>query len=312
MKTIAIIAVVGLAAAVLLSMSSTSTSTEESQFREFLNEYRVGYANSNEYSYRLSVFKDNLKKIDELNRLNPQATFAVNKFADRTPAEMEKMMGLIVAQPTNVREVFTPSLAKDQDWTDKMWKVKDQGQCGSCWAFSAVAAVEGGFMVQQKKQKVDVDFAEQQLVDCDPQSQGCNGGWMDWAFDYFTGAGFMKESDYKYTARTSTCKADASKFVGKLSGHVDIPAGNVDALITALQDRPVSVAVDASTWSWYSGGVLSNCGSSLNHGVTLVGSSSGVHKIRNSWGSSWGEKGHIRLAVGNTCGVANVASYPTF
>ena len=312
MKTIAIIAIVGIAAAVLFSMSSNSSS-EETQFREFLEQYRVGYGNSDEYSYRLSVFKDNLKKMDELNKLNPEATFGVNQFADRTPAELEKMMGLIVAQPTNVREVYTPRLGKEHDWTDRMWKVKNQASCGSCWAFSAIAAVEGGFMLHQGKPKVDIDLAEQQLVDCDPKSHGCNGGWMDWAFEYLQGAGFMKEADYPYKARTMSCSADSSKFVGKIAGFTDIPAGNVDALIDALQERPVSVAVDASTWSFYKGGVLSNCGSRLNHGVTLVGSQSeNVHKVRNSWGNTWGEAGHIRLKAGNTCGIANVASYPTF
>ena len=167
-------------------------------------------------------------------------------------------------------------------------------------------------MTTKKKPKVDVNFSEQHAVDCDKKSHGCNGGWMDNAFDLFKG-GFMKESDYKYTARQGTCRASSMKAFDKVKGRTSIRAGDVNGLVSAAQAGPVSVAVDASNWSGYRGGVMTSCGTRLNHGVTLVGADgNGILKIRNSWGGSWGESGHIRLAKGNTCGVANASSYPTF
>ena len=137
---------------------------------------------------------------------------------------------------------------------------------------------------------------------------------MDYAFEYLKTHPFCTEEEYQYTARDGTCR-DSSCSGPTDSTYVDIPAKNEDSLLTALVDGPVSVAVDASSWSFYSGGVMSRCGNGLNHGVTLVkyDSTENSVTIRNSWGSSWGEKGHIRLAVGHdTCGYADVASYATF
>ena len=127
---------------------------------------------------------------------------------------------------------------------------------------------------------------------------------------------FCTEDQYPYKAKDQTCQASSKCSSGPTDkAYTDIPAGNEDALVAELVNGPVAVAVDASTWSWYSGGIMSSCGKSLNHGVTLIQSNhaEGWLKIRNSWGSSWGEKGHIRLKLGaDTCGVADVASYPTF
>jgi len=300
-------------------MNSGVSSDVESQFQAFLANHRVGYASTEEYSFRLGVFADNLNTIDALNKANPDALFAVNKFADRTPAEMKQRMGLVVpAQKLRqiASSVHTPvTKAADQDFKYLWDSVKDQGQCGSCWAFSATAAFEA--RSELKNKKVDTLFAEQELVDCDTQSAGCNGGWMDYAFDYLQSHGFCTEGAYKYTARDGTCAYDknACSKGPKDKDHSDIPAGNEDALLAELANGPVSVAVDANTWSFYSGGVMSSCGSSLDHGVTLVAYNSGEGSvtIRNSWGNSWGEKGYIRLAAGkNMCGYANAASIPKF
>lgn len=317
MKTIAILALVGIAAAAFFAFSSESSSANESAFRDFLETHRVGYGTTEEYSFRLGVFNDNLKRIEELNRLNPEAFFAVNKFADRTPEEMSKMM--TVQAPVRrgpVRHV-APKNAEAKDWSGMWGKIKDQGQCGSCWAFSATAAFEARYALKNGQSSVSTYFSEQELVDCDPKSYGCNGGWMDNAFEYLETHGFCTEDQYPYTARDGTCKASSLCGSGPLDkAFVDIPAGNEDKLTTEMvATGPISVAVDASTWSFYSGGIMSSCGTGLNHGVTLVAitpSESSV-TIRNSWGSSWGEKGLIRLKLGqDTCGYADAASYPTF
>jgi C1A family cysteine protease len=316
MKTVAIIALVGVAAAAFFAMSSGPAYGVENQFQDFLSTYRVGYGTTEEYSYRLGVFASNLEKIEELNRANPDATFAVNEFADRTPEEMQQRMGLIVPASVNTNAAYVaPRNGDNIDWSSNWSAVKNQGSCGSCWAFSATAAFEARYALAHGTKSFDELFAEQELVDCDPQSNGCNGGWMDYAFEYLQKQAFCHEDQYAYTARDGTCQV--SKCAGGPSdrAYTDLPAKNEDAVLAELANGPISVAVDASTWSFYSGGVMKSCGTGLNHGVTLVAANYDEQSvtIRNSWGGSWGEKGHIRLAMGqDTCGYTQVASYPTF
>lgn len=225
-------------------------------------------------------------------------------------------MGLVV--PTNkvTSGVHVPATnAADADWT-RMWdSVKNQGQCGSCWAFSATAAFEARYELAHGSKHADLLFAEQELVDCDPKSNGCNGGWMDYAFEYLQAHAFCTENQYPYTARDGSCQVARCSAGPSDRSYVDLPADNEQAVLAELVNGPISVAVDASTWSFYGGGVLTSCGSSLNHGVTLIQSNvaGGWVKIRNSWGAGWGEQGHIRLAMNkNMCKYASVASYPTF
>lgn len=203
-----------------------------------------------------------------------------------------------------------------EEWADICpFDIKDQGQCGSCWAFSATAAFEARSELANKH--VDTLYAEQELVDCDTQSEGCNGGFMDYAFEYLQSHGFCTESKYPYTARDGTCgfAKNGCSAGPEDKSIVDIPAGDEEALLAELMNGPVAVAVDANTWSFYSGGVLSSCGKDLDHGVTLVASNfeEGWVKIRNSWGNSWGESGYIRLKINeDMCGYADVASVPSF
>ena len=317
MKTFAILAIVGIAATAFFAISNGPSNEAEAEFRNFLETYRVGYGTTEEYNYRLGVFAQNLERAEELNRLNPDATFGVTQFSDRTPEEMEQRMGLIIPSSRKFTGAYkAPRDAKSVDWSN-MWKsVKDQGSCGSCWAFSATAAFESRYALHKGDKKVDSLYAEQELVDCDTQSHGCNGGWMDFAFEYLQSHYFCTEDSYPYKAVDQTCSYSEDKCSGpEDDSYTDITEGDEDALLKELQNGPVSVAVDASAWSSYTGGVLENCGTRLNHGVTLVAHnpSAGWAKIRNSWGNSWGEGGHIRIKTGqNTCGYANVASYPTF
>jgi cathepsin L len=168
-----------------------------------------------------------------------------------------------------------------------------------------------------------VKLSEQQLVDCSGSygNLGCNGGLMDNAFKYTQKYGIESEANYGYKAVDGSCKYNASKVVFKNSGFVDVPARNLDQLAAAVNLQPVSVAVDAESWQFYSSGIYSaNCGTSLDHGVLLVGYGSESGKdywiVRNSWGTSWGENGYIRLKKTSgkgtgECGIALSASYPT-
>jgi C1A family cysteine protease len=130
---------------------------------------------------------------------------------------------------------------------------------------------------------------------------------MDSAFQYVAKYGLNLQRDYPYVARNQACAKKGGDF--KISGFVDVNGCN--NLLTALQARPISVAVDASVWSPYKSGILSSCGTNVNHGVLLVGANDNNWKIKNSWGTTWGESGYIRLAQGNTCAVCSYPSYPT-
>ena len=177
--------------------------------------------------------------------------------------------------------------------------VKNQGSCGSCWAFSATGAMES--FSYQKGSKVSL--SEQQLVDCSGSfgNQGCNGGWPHYALNYVKSNGLSSESEYPYAGKTQACKKTGGSF--KISSVSS--ATGCTGLQNALSSRVISVAVDATNWSKYSSGIFNNCAASLNHAVLLVGVSGTYWKIKNSWGTSWGESGYIRLTLGNTCGLCN-------
>jgi len=191
--------------------------------------------------------------------------------------------------------------------------VKDQGQCGSCWAFSTVANIEGQFVRNGGKL---TQFAEQQLVDCDDNGdQGCNGGLMENAFEFLVkSGGLMAQEDYPYTASDDTCKFDESKVQVTLSSFEKYGSTDEEEIATFLaQTGPLSVAINADPLQFYSSGIVDEDESScdplgLNHGVTLVGyGTEGTSKywiVKNSWGANWGEEGYFRVARGKgTCGI---------
>lgn len=257
---------------------------------------------------------------------------AINKFADLTNDEYRRtMLGYRrqAAPKANVTVassvVRSSGLPASVDWRDKdlVVGVKDQGQCGSCWAFSAIASLEG----QHAKLKGELlSFSEQELVDCswNEGNQGCSGGLMESAFEYLAKAGIELEEDYPYEAADDTCRLDKKKVVERVTGFVQIKSGSEPNLQDAVTDiGPISVAIDAGSFSFqfYSSGVYDepNCGteqSELNHGVTAVGygedGSDEYWLVKNSWGEEWGDAGYIKMSRNkeNQCGIATDASYP--
>lgn len=194
--------------------------------------------------------------------------------------------------------------------------IKNQGQCGSCWAFSTTGTLESNIAIASSKL---YSFSEQQLVDCCGdkgfECLGCNGAWPEWAMNYVNSAGIVQESEYAYTAKKGNCKETptAKKFLNSAKPWIMVNQGDLSSLKNAISSTgPVSISIDATNWYLYRSGVFSNCGTTtLNHAVVVIGyQSDSVWIVRNSWGASWGEQGHIRLGPGNTCGIAEHAVIP--
>lgn len=238
----------------------------------------------------------------------------LNQFADLTAVEFGQMMGLRteLAQPYALSQLQAPTKGlrapkefAETSFVEKMNPVKNQASCGSCWAFSTMATVE--FEVAQATGKL-LDLSEQQLVDCAGSfgNNGCNGGLMSNAIEYLVdNKGACLTSDYAYTAKDGSCKS--CPVAATVSGYKTVTATE-DAHYELAQQRVVAVALAASSsaFQFYKSGVVTNCTDrSVNHGVALVGTGvlngTNYFLIRNSWGTSWGDNGYIRLGQGNQC-----------
>jgi cathepsin L len=224
-------------------------------------------------------------------------------------------------QSRNVTDLPTDNLTAKADWRDKMNGVKNQGQCGSCWAFSAVGALEGLHSV--KKGQLH-NLSEQELVDCSGSygNMGCNGGLMDYAFKYvIDNKGLASQQDYPYKGVDQSCKTGKARNA-PITGFTDVTVNSAAALKAAIAQQPVSVAIEADTFTFqaYTSGVINDdsCGTQLDHGVVAVGYDDAANPpyylVRNSWGTSWGDKGHVMIGIQDgegICGIQMAASYPT-
>jgi cathepsin L len=255
---------------------------------------------------------------------NDEVQFGATQFAHLTQEQYVAAAGLGYKAPEvrhagaahlGVHEWNGEELAASVDWTTQgaVTPVKDQGQCGSCWAFSTTGGMEGAWEIATGSLK---SLSEQQLVDCSTQNAGCNGGSMELAFNFEKTTTVATESSYPYTARDGSCKSSYTTAIpqGGITGYKSVGT-STNALKSAIQNGPVSVAIEADQMSFqlYSGGVLSSgCGTNLDHGVLAVGYDSDSFKVKNSWGTSWGNNGYVQISQsGNTCGIHSDASYPT-
>jgi C1A family cysteine protease len=297
-------------------------------FRRWAMKHNRAYNGPEQLNYRLSVFYQNYKLVAKQNAMNDGVTYELNRFADMTKKEFKtKMLGFrFSTRAKNYVDLSKRAPPASIDWRDKkaVNPVKDQGQCGSCWAFSTIGSLESRNFIINKKDLISL--SEQQLVDCSTSygNMGCDGGLMDYGFQYIRDHGITTEKKYPYTAQDGNCVYHKKDKAASIKSYHDVKPNKCKALEAAIAEGPVSVAVDAENWSFYKKGVYksSKCGTSLDHGVTAIGygatsNGSPFWIIRNSWAASWGENGYIRLEKGNkqkagTCGVCMDPSYPTF
>jgi len=328
MKSIVLLCLVAVALA-----ANTQDALLRQKFTQFQQTFGRSYPHQDEFEYRFRVFKANMKEAEQLSKANPKAHFGVTKFSDLTKDEfaakylMEVDTASYVAPPTkdftksstkNVRDC-SPS-ATTYNWVDcgATTPIYNQGQCGSCWAFSATETIESYFFLGGHSL---TQLSMEQIVDCDTQGQdeGCNGGFPTGAYQYVEGAGGIESlSDYPYTAEggeSGTCNFQQSDVVATVSSYQTINGETgIYSQMSSSSGGPVSVCVDAASWQNYQGGVLTQCGTDVDHCVQAVGynnyGESGAYWIvRNSWGEDWGEQGFIWIEIGqDLCSIGDYAT----
>jgi cathepsin L len=327
MKAILVVALLGLALA-----NAAVFKEEEYQllFTRFMTQYNKKYTHDT-FFYRYTVFKANMDKIYLANKQKHSYTLGMNEMGDMTHAEFKatklgyKAIDNAYARSKNSAGPHqqVKSAPSAVDWRAKgaVTPIKNQQQCGSCWAFSTTGSTEGAAKIQAGQL---ISLSEQQLVDCSQNqgNQGCEGGLMDQAFQYIiSNGGINTEQAYPYTAMDGTCNTTAQAVHAvSITGYTDVTSGDEDALAAAVAIGPVSVAIEAdqACFQFYTSGILNDpsCGTNLDHGVLAVGynkaGSTPYWIVKNSWGTSWGMNGYIEMALGvNQCGINSQPSYPT-
>ena len=304
------------------------------QFQIFQERFHKQY-DLHEVDTRFRIFRSNLRNITRHNSdCNQTFTMGINQFSDLTADEFQSKyvrgsfssLGSYGCQSFSSSSVSVPDVI---DWRSlgAVTSVKDQGQCGSCWTFSATGAVEGAWAISTGQL---LDLSEEQLVECATGfaygSHGCNGGEMEGAFKYVIEHGQCSFVDYPYTSIKGTSgSCHSCSPIVHISSCSDVKPNDQISLKVAVSKQPVAVAIEADTryFQSYSSGVITSasCGTNLDHGVLVVGygTENGIdyYLVKNSWGVSWGDSGYVKIARSDStndkgiCGIAMQPSFPS-
>lgn len=299
-------------------------------FKLFKSTYNREYSDDHEHATRYRIFKQNLFLIEQLNKFEMgTAVYGITEFGDLTFQEYFQRTGLRAREgaenriPNLQAAVLNISLPTAFDWREKnaVTPVKNQGSCGSCWAFSVTGNIEG---VHAAKSGTLESYSEQELLDCDTVDEACNGGLPDDAYKAIERIGGLEtEADYPYQAHKGKCHYEPSAHHVSIKGAVDLPKDEEAIAKYLVENGPVSIGINANAMQFYYRGVSHPWKAlcrpdSLDHGVLIVGFGEAQGKknkilpywiVKNSWGPKWGEQGYYRVYRGdNTCGVASNAS----
>jgi len=307
------------------------TESSISQFSRYMKKYGKHYTTNEEFQLRYKYFQASLERSSVMNKRSTTATYGITKFSDMSPEEFKStiLMTNKIAPSTNPRsadQVLKPKanvqLPATFDWRDHgaVTAVKNQEDCGSCWAFSATENIESMWILANRSNNETLSLSPQQIVDCDDWVLGCEGGQSTSAFNYVIDAGGLESiQDYPYTAEDGTCEFKANEVVAKITTwqYANALYEEHPMQTNLVGWGPLSVCVDAESWQDYEGGVMTwkECAwvNFLDHCVQLVGynttASVPYWMVRNSWGADWGIDGYIYLQMWeDTCGITHEAT----
>eukprot|EP01017_Pseudomicrothorax_dubius_P015942 TRINITY_DN1817_c0_g1_i1.p1 TRINITY_DN1817_c0_g1~~TRINITY_DN1817_c0_g1_i1.p1 ORF type:complete len:328 (+),score=47.65 TRINITY_DN1817_c0_g1_i1:34-1017(+) len=324
--------VVVLYIAIILTSSSVLCSDKsglnEEAFTSFVRNNNKVYRNEKERLLRLSIFSQNLKRIEKLSAQYPNLRLGVTSLADLTYEEYLSLFKTDLTTSSSeleMRTLPTENLPDRVDWREKgvVTDAKNQGLCGSCWAFSTTASVESLTAINTGVLR---QFSEQQLVDCCTTNFGCQGGLFENSYAYIRDNGMESEDRYPYRSVRQTCRYDPKFVLTRISSFAGVPAYDQDQLAAAVANQPTVSGLDFSHpfWQYYQGGIVDDqtCGLFMGHGILAVGydTENGIPYFifKNSFGPNWGENGFFRILRSSTkgvpgiCGLGTYSTYPIF
>jgi len=305
---------------------ASASALDATKFMQWILEHGKTYETEQEFQDRHLNWIQTDAAVEVLNDLNNGTTFAHNHFSDLSMEEYRRtMLGKrTIERDEDVEFTWLPEVNEENgsvDWRSKgaVTPVKDQGYCGSCWSFSSSGAMEGAHKIKSGKL---LSLSEQQFVDCSTKNWGCDGGDQSVAFKYAKNSAIELESDYPYRGKDGSCKYSSTKGKVLVKSITTVPNNDVSQLKSAVAKQPVAVSIDASCRAFnnYSSGIFWNsCGNNIDHAVLAVGyGGSGDNQywiVKNSWATSWGEKGYIRIGIQDGKGINGIQSdyncYPT-